>query len=449
MTEPIRREIPEIELDIPGINAMSNWYRSELIITEIGYKTFIFHFSKIEDPRDPRGKRHELIHIFILTIIGILRGFNDFENMADDLKYDEKELTEKLGLKHGIPSHDTFSKVFRLIDPKAFMHAFIDWTYSYITLVNDHIAIDGKGIRAATEKIEGKNTPYILNSYVCGQELVLGQMKVNEKTNEITGIPDLLKCLDIKGCTITIDAIGCQKRICELIHGKGAHFVLPAKENQRLLHEAIAIFAEDAYANWLKEEEQIEKQKAKGHKGKGEKLYLPYHDMMDVYHEVDPKAEHGREPGDRLYIVIYDTSMINKEAWPYVNAVGYTIRKRTVIKRYNGKDVSETSTEKNTWILSNKKTTAREFGKIARGHWGIENKLHGVIDSSFREDWNTTRKDNAMENLALMRKICYNFMTLDPAVKGMTKKKAFNYYRRHTDEIIKLIFLEIPKAQEA
>ena len=141
--------------------------------------------------------------------------------------------------------------------------------------------------------------------------------------------------------------------------------------------------------------------------------------------------------------------MIDKEQWQYVKSVGYTIRERTVIKRKNGKDVSETSIEKNTWILSKRKMSAREFGKIARAHWGIENRLHGVLDVSFREDWSTARKDSAIENLAQMRKICYNFMSLDPAVNGMTKKKAFNYYRRNTDEIIKLIFLEIPKAENA
>ena len=437
-----------IPLEFPKNNVLSDEYRAVLMIKEIGFKTLYFHFSKIEDPRKEKGKRHQLAHIFILTIIGLLRGFSDFDNMVDDLKYDEEELSKKLGLKYGIPSHDTFSRVFRLIDSREFMHAFIDWTYSYISLVNEHIAIDGKGIRAATEKIEGKNTPYILNGYVCGQEVVLGQMKIDEKTNEITGIPELLKLLDIKGCTITIDAIGCQRKICELIHDKKADFVLPAKENQRLLHEAIEVYAEDAYAQWLKEEEQIKKNKAKGYKGKGAKLILPWHEKMDVFHEVDPKAEHGREPGDRLYIVIYDTEMIDGDLWPYVNTVGFTIRKRTVIKRKNGVDVSETSIDKNTWILSKKDISAKKFGKIVRGHWRIENKLHGVADYSFREDWSTARKDNAIENLAQMRKIVYNFMTLDPAVNGMTKKKAFNYYRRNTDAIIRLIFQEIPKTAD-
>ena len=439
--------MPEkIKLEFPTSNVLSESYRTELQIREIEYKTLYFHFSKIEDTRKAKGKRHQLIHIFILTIIGILRGFSDFVNMADDLKYDEKELTEKLGLKHGIPSHDTFSSVFRLIDAKAFMHAFIDWTYSYITLCNEHIAIDGKAVRAATEKIEGKSSPYIVNSYVTGQELVLGQLLINQKTNEIKGIPELIELLDIKGCTITIDAIGCQKKICELIYEKKAHFVLPVKENQKLMHESIELYAEDAYEQWLREEEQLREHREKGYRTKGDQLYLPWHKKLEVYHEIDPKAAHGREPGDRKYIVINDTSMIDKEQWPHVKAVGYTIRKRTEIKRKDGVDVSETTVETNTWILS-RKMTAKEFGKISRGHWAIENKLHGVTDYSFREDWSTARKDNAIENLAQMRKICYNFMTLDPAVSGMTKKKAFNYYRRNTDGIIRLIFTEIPKSE--
>lgn len=115
--------MPEaIKMDFPKSNFLSDKYRSVLMIEEIGYKTLFFHFNKIEDPRMEKGKRHQLIHILILTIIGLLRGHTAFESMVDDLKYDEKELTEKLGLKHGIPSHDTFSRVFRLIDAKAFMH---------------------------------------------------------------------------------------------------------------------------------------------------------------------------------------------------------------------------------------------------------------------------------------------------------------------------------------
>lgn len=438
--------LDQVKLEFPKNNVLSDSYRAVLMIEEIGFKTLYFHFSKVEDPRKAKGKRHQLIHIFILTIIGILRGHSDFENMVDDLKYDEKELTEKLGLKHGIPSHDTFSRIFRLIDPKVFMHAFIDWMYSVITLRNEHIAIDGKAVRAATEKIEGKNTPYIVNSYVCDQKLVLGQLLIDQKTNEIKGIPELIELLDIKGCTITIDAIGCQKKICELIHDKKADFVLPVKENQPLMHEAIEYFIKDAYKEWLLEEEQMAKHESKGYKTKGDQLYLPWHKKMDVYHEVDPKAEHGREPGDRLYIVVYDVSMIDKEQWPHVKAIGYTIRKRTEIKRKNGVDISETTVEENTWILS-RKMTAREFGKLARGHWGIENRLHGEIDAAFREDWSTARKDNAIENLSQMRKICYNFMTLDPAVAGKTKKKTFNYYRHNTDAIMRLIFCEMPTAE--
>ncbi len=185
-------------------------------------------------------------------------------------------------------------------------------------------------MRAATEKIEGKSSPYIVNSYVTGQELVLGQLLIDQKTNEIKGIPELIELLDIKGCTITIDAIGCQKKICELIHEKRAHFVLPVKENQKLMHESIELYAEDAYEQWLREYRE------KGYKTKGDQLYLPWHKKLEIFHEIDPKAAHGREPGDRKYIVINDTSMIDKEQWPHVKAVGYTIRKRTEIKRKDG-----------------------------------------------------------------------------------------------------------------
>ena len=428
-----------------GMNALSNEYRRELLLKEIGYRTLSFHLGKIKDPRKENGKRHQLIHILILTIIGILRGFSDFDNMVDDLKYDEKELSEKLGLKHGIPSHDTFSRVFRIIDAKEFMKAFIDWSYSAIVLGNEHIAFDGKAVRAACAKVENENVPYIVNSYVCTKGVVLGQLLIDRKTNEIKGIPELIKLLDLEDCTVSIDAIGCQKEICDLLIRKQASFVLPVKENQKLMHESLLLYIQDSYEQWKKEEEQISKVKEKGKKSQGYNLYLPMHEVLDVWHEIDPKAEHGREPGDRLYVVMKDTSAVSSREWPHVKAVGMTIRKRTVIQRKNGEDISETSTEINTWILS-REMSAKEFGKIVRGHWGIENSLHYVLDTSFNEDRCTARKDNALENLAQMRKICYNFMKLDPAVQGKSKTKIFTYYRRNIDEGIKLIFFEIPKA---
>lgn len=430
--------------EIKGKYAMSSSYLAELEIMETGLNALYFHLNKIKDPRKRKGKRHKLVHILILTVIGVLRGHTDFANMVDDLKYDEQELTELLGLEHGIPSHDTFSRVFRIIDAKEFMHAFIDWAYSYIQLCEkEHIAFDGKAVRAACDKINGGNMPYIVNGYVCDRKLVLGQLRIDAKTNEIVGIPELMKLLDLEGCIVTIDAIGCQKNFCEILHNKGAGFVLPAKENQKLLHESILLYMQDAYAEWQKEEEQIKAFYGKGHKNKGLKIETPYHDMMSVFHEVDPKPEHGRKPGDRLYVTINSTSAVNTEQWPYVKAVGMTIRKRTEIKRKNGKDVSEESTEINTWILS-EYMDARRFGSIVRSHWAIENSLHGVADQYFREDWCTARKDNATENLAQMRKICYNFINLDPAVKGKSKKAAFNYYRHNTKAVIDLIFWKVP-----
>lgn len=428
-----------------GIDALSYEYRHLLAVEEIGYRTLSFHLSKIDDPRKEKGKRHQLIHILILTIIGILRGFSDFDNMVDDLKYDEQELSEKLGMKHGIPSHDTFSRVFRIIDAKAFMKAFIDWSYSMTVLNGNHVAFDGKAVRAACAKVESENMPYIVNSYVCEKGIVLGQLLIDKKTNEIKGIPELMELLDLEGCTVTIDAIGCQKSICDLLKKKKASFVLPVKENQKLMHEALQLYIQDSYDEWKHEEEQVAKVREKGKKTEGYNLYLPMHKKMDVWHDVDPKAEHGREPGDRLYVVMNDLSVIDRKEWPHVKAVGMTVRKRTVIQRKNGEDISETSTEVNTWILS-KEMSAKEFGKIVRGHWGIENTLHYVLDQSFNEDRCTARKDNALENLAQMRKICYNFMKLDPAVQGKSKTKIFTYYRRNIDEVIKLIFFEIPKA---
>ena len=398
------------------------------------YESLIFHLSKIEDRRKEKGKKYALIDVLILTVFGILRGHTDFVNMVYDLQFEEGYFTKLLNLKHGIPSHDVFSAVFRMIDKEHFMRVFIDWMYSIARIKGKHVAIDGKAVRAACEKAHSGSVPYILNVFLADEGIVMGQMMIDKKSNEITGIPQILGCIDLDGATVTIDAIGCQREICNMIIRKGADFILPAKENQKTLHHAIEEYLSDAYQR-KQVEEKLSRKYAK----------LPSEcDDIRIFTEEEPKNDHGRSE-KRVYIVSDNTGCIDKELWPHVKMIGMTIRTRTTIKYdRDGNEVSETTTETNTWIVS-RIMKVKEFAGYTRGHWKIENSLHYVLDMSFREDLSTAREGNALENLAQMRKICFNFTNLCDEVKNLPKKRAFTYFRHHPEAVIDLIFNKIPE----
>ena len=195
-------------------------------------KTLLNHFEVLEDPRDIRGKRHELKDIFVLTIYGTLCGYTDFVNMVDFLTLHEDYFSDLLDLKYGIPSHDTFSRVFSIINPNEFMNAFIGWIKEITGSKGLHVAIDGKAIKSARNKVNNGNVPYILSGFLCDLGISIGQIKVDDKSNEITAIPYLLDFIDVKGKIITIDAIGTQEEIAnKIVYEKKAAYILKVKDN--------------------------------------------------------------------------------------------------------------------------------------------------------------------------------------------------------------------------
>jgi len=397
-------------------------------------------FSTIEDTRDNRGKRHKLIDIFILTVFGLLWSHTDFVNMADDLKYNEAYFTELLGLENGIPSHDTFSAAFSIINPAEFAECFIQWIVELTRTEGKHVAIDGKAIRAACEKVYRKKVPMLINAIVVDSGICIGQLKVEAKTNEIKGIPDLLDWLDIEGAVVTTDAIGCQKEIVKIIVSKGADFVLPVKDNQANMHKDIKLEMDTVIA-----EQQFEAALAKKYKEKGIIIETPFTDKLGIYQEFN--KGHSRIER-RTYYVWNEASCIFKEEWPQVAGVGMAVRERLLIhKDENGEIINEEPTvETETYIIS-RPMTAEEFGCYSRQHWAIENRLHWVLDDALREDRCTARKGHATENLGLMRKIIYNLLKLDPAVQGMSVRAKQVYYRNNPDAVCRLLFEVVPGAK--
>jgi predicted transposase YbfD/YdcC len=397
-------------------------------------------FGAIEDPRDRRGKRHRLLDIFILTVFGLLWGYTDFTNMVIDLKYKEAYFTELLGLENGIPSHDTFSAAFSIINPAEFLECFIQWIVELTRTNGKHVAIDGKAVRAACEKVYRKKVPMLINALVVDTGICIGQMRVEAKTNEIRGIPDLLGWLDIKGAVVTTDAIGCQKEIVGIIAGKGADFVLPVKDNQANMHSDIKLEMDALIA-----EQRLEAAAAKRYAEKGINIETPLTDSLGVHQEYD--QGHSRVER-RTYYVWNDSSCVLKEEWPEVAAVGMAVRERLVIHRGgDGEIIDEKPTvETETYIIS-RHMSAEEFGCYSRHHWAIENSLHWVLDDALREDRCTARKGHATENLGLMRKIVYNLLKLDEAVRGMSVRAKQVYYRNNHDAICRLIFEVVPGAK--
>lgn len=372
-------------------------------------KTLFNHFEVIEDTRDIRGKKHKLIDILIMSIYGTLCGFTDFFNMCDFLELNKEYFIKLLDLKNGIPSHDTFSKVFSLINPKQFMELFIKWINDIINEKGLHIAIDGKAIKSAKDKINGGNVPYILSGFLCDLGISIGQLKIEDKSNEITAIPKLLDLIDIKNKIITIDAIGTQENIANKIVEQNADFILKVKDNQKDLKDDI-----QTYFN----------------------LSLKKDSQDIAIAETTYENNHGRIE-KRTYYLSYDISCLNdKIKWKTVKAIG----RIDIYKEEYGK-VTNT---KNYYILSDK-FSLDTFINITRQHWNIECSLHWRLDVIMNEDHSTNKKDNSIENLFILRKIVFNLARLDNSMRdNLSLKRKMTRYLLDFNNVENLIFNVIP-----
>ena len=368
-------------------------------------KSLFNHFEVLEDPRDIRGKRHELKNILVLTIYGTLCGYTDFINMVDFLTLHEDYFSGLLDLKYGIPSHDTFSRVFSIINPNEFMNAFIGWIKEITGSKGLHVAIDGKAIKSARDKVNNGNIPYILSGFLCDLGISIGQIKVDDKSNEITAIPNLLDLIDIKGKIITIDAIGTQEDIAnKIVYEKKAAYILKVKDNQKDLKDDIKTYFD---LELKKDSTEL--------------------DILETSFE----KNHGRIE-KRTYYISYNTECIhNKAKGKSVKAIG----RMDVYREENGK----VSITKNYYILS-QQFSMEMFKNITRNHWNIECSLHWRLDVILNEDHSTNKKDNSIDNLAIIRKIVFNLARLDSSMGNLTLKKKLTRYAFDFKNIENLLF---------
>ena len=374
-------------------------------------KSLYNHFEILEDPRDMRGKRHELINILIMTIYGILCGYTDFTNLADFLKVHENYFTNLLNLVNGTPSHDTLSKVFAAIDSKKFLEIFIIWIKEIIKDNGLHLSIDGKAVKSARDAINGGNTPYIVSAFLSDIGLSVGQVKVDNKSNEITAIPELIKLLDIENKIITIDAIGTQENICNLITSKEkkGDFILKVKDNQKDLKDDIQTFFN---------------------------LGLKREDTEIAVWETDYEKDHGRIE-KRVYYLSYNVDCIsNKSKWKSVNAIG-----RIDVHRIENDKEKIT---KHYYILS-KNFELPIFMNVTREHWNIECGLHWRLDVIMDEDHSRNHAGNSVNNLSIIRKIVFNLVKMDKSMgEKLTMKQKMTRYISDFKNIENLIFNVIP-----
>ena len=372
------------------------------------------YFSDLVDSRDNRGLRHTLVDIVVMSIYAVLCGYTDAENMAFFMKLQEPYFSKMLDLKYGVPSADTLLRVFAIIEPEKFMQMFYQWIRDILSAIQknneselQHIAIDGKAVRAAA--VKGGNIPYIISAYLENYGLSIGQLKVGEKTNEIKEIPKLLKELEITDCVITIDAIGCQKQIAKQIIDQKGHYCLAVKTNQAILYEEIKEYF--SYA---------EKEEAK---------------KLSTYETLE--KNHGRIEKRKYWISSDIGYLTGKEKWKNLKTIG---------KVESIREMDEKRSFETRYYILDQEMTAEEMSRIVRGHWGIENNLHWVLDVHFREDACKIKAEKAMQNLSLIRKICYNLMKLDKRFdkkKKMTYKKMSMLYTYHLEYVQELIFEKI------
>ena len=370
-------------------------------------------FEVLEDPRDIRGKRYKLIDILIMTIYAILCGQEDYVNIAYFMKLKEEYFTNLLGLENGTPSHDCLSDLYAKIDSKKFMQIFIEWVKEIVkNKTGKIISIDGKAVRNATDKINGGNIPYIVSAFLGDVGLSIGQVKVDDKSNEITAIPNLLELIDIKGSTITIDAIGTQEEIVNKIVDKKAHYVLKAKENQKSLYKDIKKYFNKQY-----------------------NLY----GNKEIKYKKTIEKDHGRAE-IREYFLSYNVDTItDKEKWKTVKAIAY-VKVQTMI--------NEEVTITDNYYIIDYPIEINGLEEVIRDHWNIECGLHWRLDVIMNEDYSRNRIKNSINNLSILRKIVFNLAGLDTSFGKVPLKRKLTNYMLDFSKIERLIFEVIPSLDD-
>jgi predicted transposase YbfD/YdcC len=346
-------------------------------------------FVNLTDPRIERGKRHSLLEMLIVAVCATL---GNADGWADIERFGKAKLDffrTFLELPNGIPSHDTFGRVFALLDPAALLACIQQWLNALgAAVAGEVVAIDGKTLRGSFDTAAGKNPLHLVSAWATDARLTLGQIAVDAKSNEITAIPLLLELLDLRDCIVTIDAIGCQKEIAAAIRGREADYVLALKDNQPSMHQAVHE-AFVAYANADFTEPSLR-------------------------HLRTVDRGHGRDEVREYFIAAAPPTVLAGGAWKDLRSIGMVARTRTV----NG-----VTSEEIVYYLSSLPAKVKAFAKAVREHWSIENRLHWSLDVTFAEDRSRVRKDHSPVNLAMLRRLALSILKRDTSLKDSLRGK--------------------------
>lgn len=354
--------------------------------------TIASHFGSLKDPRIDRTKQHKLLDIVTIAICGTICGADGWVDIEEFGKSKEEWFWSFLELPNGIPSHDTFGRVFSLLDPKQFQRCFQSWVQAINEVTAGQIiAIDGKTLRRSHDRQAGRSAIHMVSAWAEANSLVLGQVKVEDKSNEITAIPVLLDTLVLAGCIVTIDAAGTQTAIAQQIVDAGADYVLAVKENQPTLYKGV---------QWLFSR-------------------IDHPDYPDLLHDSLRTTDeaHGRSE-IRHYYTITDPARLRaldpEGRWPNLKSVGMVRSQRREGRKHS---------DEMRYFISTLDGTVANFAHAARRHWSIENKLHWVLDIAFREDDSRVRMGAAQANLAVLRHIALNLLNRERSTKRGVKGK--------------------------
>jgi predicted transposase YbfD/YdcC len=347
------------------------------------------YFAEITDPRVERTKLHLLVDILGIAICAVLCGADTWVEMAAYGNAKEQWLRQFLALPHGIPSHDTFGRVFARLKPEELQRCFLRWIQAVREVTHGEVvAIDGKTLRRSFDRAAGKGAIHMVSAWASANRVVLGQQKVDEKSNEITAIPALLRLLEVKGCIVTIDAMGCQKAIARTIVEQEADYVLALKATHGFLYDEVQHFF-----RWARQ-----RQFADG----------PH----SYYHTID--GEHGRLEERRYWLVSELGWLAETKEWVGLRSLGLVERQRTV---------AGTTTVEDHYSLTTLAGEADQFGTAVRPHWSIENGLHGVLDVVFQEDQSRLRRDHAAQTFAVLRHLAVSLLRREQTCPNGLKVK--------------------------
>lgn len=347
-------------------------------------------FANLTDPRLKRTRRHELFEIVVVAVCATIAGSDGW---ADIERFGIEKLAwlrTFLRLENGVPSHDTFGRVFSRLDPAKLAACIVQWLEDVGRELGKHIAIDGKTLRGSFDKAAGQNPLHLVSAWACDARLTLGQVATGDKSNEITAIPLLLEMLDLKGMTVTIDAMGCQKEIAsKIVEGEG-DYLLALKDNHPKLCQAV----EEEFRTALEAD-------------------TPPRGMR---RQITEETNRGREERRQYFVMPAPQTLPGFSDWAKLASIVMVVR-TTVI---NGKEAGEVS-----YFLSSLPAKIKNLAKLIRQHWSIENQLHWVLDVTFTEDASRIRKRNAPQTAAMLRRLAVSILSQDTAVKDNVRGKRY------------------------